>query len=122
MDLTIEGVRAFISRNSRGELEDCLHWDINIDYSLQSLANVESSLEADSQLCLNQESSLSPSDNLVGVHLAVMVIASISLFLAWRQIYFVSKEYLYFKRKAGVEQTEVEEQVTTSRFKGHTHW
>ena len=51
-----------------------------------------------------------------------VVIASISLFLAWRQIYFVSKEYLYFKRKAGVEQTEVEEQVTTSRFKGHTHW
>ena len=52
MDLTIEGVKTFISRNEKGELEDCLHWNINIDYSLQSLANVESSLEADSQLCL----------------------------------------------------------------------
>jgi hypothetical protein len=31
-----------------------------------------------------------------------MIVASLSLFLAWRQIYYVSKEYLYFKRKAGV--------------------
>jgi hypothetical protein len=52
MQMTIEGVRTYISRNSQGALEDCLHWTINIDYSLQSLANVESSLEAESQLCL----------------------------------------------------------------------
>lgn len=50
-----------------------------------------------------------------------MIFASLSLFLAWRQVYFVSKEYLYFKRKAGVGQSEVGE-MSNSRFKGHTEW
>lgn len=51
----------------------------------------------------------------------MMLAASLSLFLAWRQIYYVSKQYLYFKRKA-VGHSESEEEMTTSRFKGHTHW
>jgi len=41
----------------------------------------------------------------LGIHIAVMIFASWSLFLAWKQVYFVSKEYLYFKRKAGVAQS-----------------
>ena len=119
--LTIEGVRTFISRDEKGALQDCLHWNINIDYSLQSLANVESSLEAESQLCLGQEG-LAGTDSLVGVHLAVIAVASLSLFLAWRQVYFVSKEYLFFKRREGREKTDKEDGVSSSRFKGHNHW
>lgn len=124
--MTIDGVKTFISKGPRGELEDCLHWTIDIDYSLESLANVESSLTADSQLCLSEESSaaVAPSDNLVGVHVAVVVLGALSLFLAWRQIYFVSKEYLYFKRRAAVGQ-EGEGQgegEVGGRFRGHTQW
>jgi len=65
---------------------------------------------------------VAPADNLVGVHVAVMIVASVSLFLAWRQIYFVSKEYLFFKRKAGVDHSESEGEMATSRFRGHTKW
>ena len=60
-------------------------------------------------------------ENLIGIHVAVVVVASLSLFLAWRQIYYVSREYLHFKGKAGVKQSEAEE-VNASRFKGHHEW
>lgn len=47
MNLKISHLKTYIS-NSSVELTDCLEWDINIGYSLQSLANVEGTLEANS--------------------------------------------------------------------------
>lgn len=34
MQLTIDGVRTYISQTADGKFEDCLHWTIDIDYSL----------------------------------------------------------------------------------------
>jgi hypothetical protein len=61
----------------------------------------------------------------VGVHFAIIIVASLSLFLSWRQVYFVSREYLYFKRKvAGSQNDSAMEagEMNNSRFRGHTEW
>lgn len=43
MELRISGLKTYIS-NSSADYTDCLQWDIDIGYSLQSLANVEATL------------------------------------------------------------------------------
>ena len=47
MNLKISGVQTYISNTTDG-YADCLEWDIDIGYSLQSLANVEATLDANS--------------------------------------------------------------------------
>lgn len=44
MNLRISALRTYISEKAPGELSDCLNWQIDIGYSLQSLANVEANL------------------------------------------------------------------------------
>ncbi len=65
------------------------------------------------------------------MHFAIIIVASLSLFLSWRQVYFVSREYLYFKRKVGSHsemdggqmKSGVEGgEMSQSRFRGHTEW
>jgi hypothetical protein len=124
MELKITGLKTFIS-NSSNEYTDCLAWDINIGYSLQSLANVEATLEANSAECSGIGTEYE-GESIVGIHFAIIIIASLSLFLSWRQVYFVSREYLYFKRKVAGSRSNSEEagagEMSQSRFRGHTQW
>jgi hypothetical protein len=113
MALKIDNLQTYISEVAPGQYADCLNWTIDIGYSLQSLANVESTLEASSKECAGTTEE--ETETLVGIHVAIILAASLSLFLSWRQVYDVSKEYLYFKKKTVGGASE-------SRFKGHTHW
>lgn len=65
-------------------------------------------------------------ESIVGVHIAIIIIASLSLLLSWRQVYFVSREYLYFKRKVAGSSNQSEGvepgEMSQSRFRGHTEW
>lgn len=67
-----------------------MDWDIYIGYSLQSLANVESTLEAYSTECSGVGTEYE-GESIIGIHVAIIIIASLSLILAWRQVYFVSR-------------------------------
>lgn len=42
----------------------------------------------------------------MGIHFVIIVVASLSLLLAWRQVYQVSREYLFFKKKVGANQSQ----------------
>ena len=100
LDIRIYNLFTYISADPDGTLSSCLNWTIKINYNFQSFANVESSLDAQSLTCAlpNAAPSAEITPSLLGVHVAVLIVAGISLMLSWRQVYFVSKEYMYYKR------------------------
>lgn len=57
----------------------------------------------------------------MAIHLAVLLISSVSLALSWKQVYSVSKDYMAYKKEMEGHQQEYSE-IQDSRIKAHLDW
>lgn len=57
-------------------------------------------------------------ESLISVHIAVMIVAILSLFASWKQIYEISKEYMIYKKSMNLNRNSIED----SKFKTNVDW
>lgn len=91
MNLQIKNLITYVSPVENKSWSSCLNWTLEIEYSFQSFANIESELSAIPSDCILDNKRVHISENVVFVNIVVLILATISLTLSWRQIYEISK-------------------------------
>jgi len=76
----------------------CNNWGIKIDYNFETYAQIVANFDSSSTFCQNDgdQSMDNYGQSYLIIHLIVLILASVSLFLSWKSIYQMAKDYMQY--------------------------
>ena len=77
----------------------CNNWSIRIDYNFETFARIIATFDSSSTFChIHDEEGIMDNfgQSYLLLHLIVLLLASVSLFLSWKSIYQMAKDYMQY--------------------------
>lgn len=97
ISLTVSGIltRSDFGRSSdkTDETSFCTNWTIKIDYNFDTFARIIGNFDSKGLFCNSYQNF---GQSYLFVHFGVLILASISLFLSWKSIYEMAKDYMQY--------------------------
>lgn len=93
-------VSSILTRSNFGRPSDineetsfCTNWTLYMDYNFDTFARIVGSFDSEGLFCNSYENF---GQSYLFVHFGVLILASISLFLSWKSIYEMAKDYMQY--------------------------
>lgn len=76
----------------------CNNWGLKIDYNFETYARIVAKFDSSSTFCPNYGDDTMDNfgQSYLIIHIIVLVLASVSLFLSWKSIYQMAKDYMQY--------------------------
>lgn len=77
----------------------CNNWGIKIDYNFETFARIVANFDSTSTYCKNEgldNEMRNFGESYLLIHIIVLVLACVSLFLSWKSIYQMAKDYMQY--------------------------